>query len=29
MIVIKTEEEIQMMKKAGEILANTHKELAK
>ena len=29
MIIIKTEEEIQMMKKAGEILANTHKELGK
>ena len=29
MIIIKTEEEIQMMKRAGEILANVHKELAK
>lgn len=29
MIIIKTEEEIQKMKKAGEILANLHKEIAK
>lgn len=29
MIIIKTEQEIQMMKKAGELLANTHKEIAK
>lgn len=29
MIIIKTEEEIEKMKKAGEILANAHKEIAK
>ncbi|NMB08723.1 MAG: type I methionyl aminopeptidase [Tissierellia bacterium] len=29
MIIIKTEQEIEMMKKAGELLANTHKEIAK
>ncbi|WFA10243.1 type I methionyl aminopeptidase [Tissierella sp. Yu-01] len=29
MIIIKTEEEIQKMKKAGEILADVHKEIAK
>ncbi|NLL80822.1 MAG: type I methionyl aminopeptidase [Tissierellia bacterium] len=29
MIIIKTAEEIEMMKKAGEILADTHKEIAK
>lgn len=29
MIIIKTPEEIEMMKKAGEILANTHKEIEK
>ena len=29
MIIIKTKEEIQKMKKAGEILADTHKEIAK
>ncbi|NLV77031.1 MAG: type I methionyl aminopeptidase [Tissierellia bacterium] len=29
MIIIKTEQEIQMMKRAGELLAKTHKEIAK
>lgn len=29
MIIIKTEQEIEMMKKAGELLAKTHKEIAK
>ena len=29
MIIIKTEQEIEMMRKAGELLANVHKEIAK
>lgn len=29
MVIIKTEQEIEMMKKAGELLANVHKEIAK
>ena len=29
MIIIKTQEEIEMMKRAGELLANVHKEIAK
>ena len=29
MIIIKTEQEIEMMKRAGELLANVHKEIAK
>lgn len=29
MVIIKTEQEIEMMKRAGELLANTHKEIAK
>ena len=29
MIRIKTKQEIEMMKKAGELLANVHKEIAK